>query len=66
MVFPLTSRADQTVRRPRHCLFFGNDPVAAIIAATAMAHGIPLVTRNDDDFKHIPGLDLRNPFEIEP
>ena len=38
----------------------------AIIAATAIASGIPLVTRNEDDFKHIPGLDLRNPFAIEP
>ncbi|MEO5917204.1 MAG: type II toxin-antitoxin system VapC family toxin [Luteolibacter sp.] len=38
----------------------------AIIAATAMAYGIPLVTRNEDDFKHIAGLDLKNPFAIAP
>ena len=38
----------------------------AIIAATAIAYNIPLVTRNEDDFKHIPGLDLRNPFAITP
>ena len=34
----------------------------SIIAATALEYGVPLVTRNVDDFKHIPGLDLRNPF----
>jgi predicted nucleic acid-binding protein len=34
----------------------------AIIAATALEYDIPLVTRNGDDFKHIAGLDLRNPF----
>ena len=38
----------------------------AIIAATAVTYGIPLVTRNEDDFNHIPGLDLRNPFAISP
>lgn len=34
----------------------------AIIAATALAHDLPLVTRNVDDFKHIAGLILINPF----
>ncbi len=38
----------------------------AIIAATAVTYGIPLITRNEGDFKHIPGLDLRNPFAISP
>lgn len=38
----------------------------AIIAATALAYKIPLVTRNVDDFKHIVGLDLINPFAITP
>ena len=37
----------------------------AIIAATALEYGVPLVTRNVDDFKHIPGLDLRNPFATD-
>ncbi|MFZ9937587.1 MAG: type II toxin-antitoxin system VapC family toxin [Luteolibacter sp.] len=34
----------------------------AIIAATAMTYDIPLVSRNVDDFEHIDGLDLKNPF----
>ena len=34
----------------------------AIIAATALVHQKPLVTRNVDDFKHIAGLQLVNPF----
>jgi len=38
----------------------------AIVAATDVAYNIPLVTRNEDDFKHIPGLDLKNPFAITP
>ena len=35
----------------------------AIIAATALVHDVSLVTRNVDDFKHITGLKLINPFE---
>ena len=34
----------------------------AIIAATALVHGLELVTRNVDDFKHVAGLRLNNPF----
>lgn len=34
----------------------------AIIAAKALVHGLTLVTRNVDDFKHIAELDLSNPF----
>jgi predicted nucleic acid-binding protein len=38
----------------------------AIIAATAQEYGVPLVTRNVDDFKHIPGLQIINPFAAQP
>ena len=38
----------------------------AIIAATALEYGVPLVTRNVDDFKHIPGLQIINPFATLP
>ena len=34
----------------------------AIIAAPALGHGLRLVTRTVDDFKHIAGLELSNPF----
>src|SRR5688572_6322534 len=38
----------------------------AIIAATALVHDRPLVTRNVDDFRWIVGLSLLNPFEAQP
>ena len=34
----------------------------AIIAATALSLNLPLVTRNEDDFKDIEGIELINPF----
>lgn len=41
----------------------GRKPAArafdALIAATAIAHGLPLFTCNPDDFHGIPGLDVR-------
>jgi toxin FitB len=35
----------------------------AVIAATAAANGLNLVTRNADDFKGLPNLEVLNPFE---
>jgi len=34
-----------------------------LIAGTALAHRMPLVTRNINDFADIPGLTLINPWE---
>lgn len=34
----------------------------AVIAATALEHDVPLVTRTTSDFQHIEGLRLINPF----
>jgi hypothetical protein len=34
----------------------------ALIAGTALAHSLTLVTRNTKDFNWIPGLSLLNPF----
>lgn len=35
----------------------------SFIAATALLHGLELVTRNTDDYKHIAGLRTVNPFQ---
>lgn len=36
----------------------------AIIAATAVAHNMALLTNNISDFKRIPDLKLQNPYEL--
>lgn len=37
----------------------------AIIAATAVANNLILISRNEIDFKKVPKIDLLNPFIIE-
>lgn len=37
--------------------------IDSLLAATALAHGLTLVTRNERDFQH-PGLDVINPWEV--
>jgi len=34
----------------------------AVIAATAIVHDFTLISRNDEDFRKIPGLKYLNPF----
>lgn len=36
----------------------------AVIAATALVHGLDLATRNLKDFEHLAELRLINPFEV--
>jgi predicted nucleic acid-binding protein len=36
----------------------------AIIAATAIAHGMKLITRNISDFKNIERLEILNPYDL--
>ena len=38
----------------------------AIIAATALAHGLPLLTRNVSDFQALAGLAVLNLHEAAP
>ncbi|WP_413163364.1 hypothetical protein ACL6C3_28730 [Capilliphycus salinus ALCB114379] len=37
----------------------------AIIAGTALMYELTLITRNVDDFRWIPQLNLLNPFDID-
>ena len=37
----------------------------AIIAATAIKHDLPLLTRNVSDFEKVSGLKIINPFSVE-
>ena len=36
----------------------------AIIAATAVANSLTLITRNISDFKNLPAIEMLNPWEI--
>ena len=60
-VLPLTQPVlDDAVRlRQQRRMSLGD----AMMAATALVHGLRLVTRNVDDFRWIDGLDLLNPLD---
>jgi predicted nucleic acid-binding protein len=59
--FPLsTTIAEQTIQiRKAHRIKLPD----AVIAATAMAHQLTLITRNTSDFSAIVGLNHINPFD---
>jgi hypothetical protein len=44
-----------------HALADGLDALQALVAATALAHEIPLVTRRPDAYRNIEGLQLIQP-----
>jgi predicted nucleic acid-binding protein len=46
----------------RHGLTDGLEALQALAAATALAHEIPLVTRNPEPYRNIEGLDLLVPY----
>jgi predicted nucleic acid-binding protein len=45
-----------------HSLSDGLEPMDALMAATALAHEIPLYTRNPAPFRSIPDLEVVNPY----
>lgn len=61
LVLPLDEPViQQTIRlRQQHRIKLPD----AIIAATALAHGLPLITRNVADFQGITGLGVINPHD---
>ena len=60
-IFPLT---DQIVAKTIELRKLPKKPKLpdAIIAATAIVHGLTLLSRNEPDFSAIPGLAFINPF----
>ena len=46
----------------QHGLSDGLEALQALVAATALAHEIPLVTRNPQPYANIEGLDLLQPY----
>jgi predicted nucleic acid-binding protein len=46
----------------RHSLEDGLEALPALVAATALAHEIPLVTRNPGPYRNIEGLELIRPY----
>lgn len=62
---PLTQSIGQEMLRlmGSYCLSHRIQFPDALIAATALHHGLPLYTLNRKDFRYIPNLTLYEPFE---
>ncbi|WP_082281554.1 type II toxin-antitoxin system VapC family toxin [Leptospira kirschneri] len=62
-VFPLEESVVQETIRLRQTLKIKTPD--AIIAATALVHGLSLVSRNIQDFQAIPKLNVIDPWKLE-
>ncbi len=60
-IFPLSDEIVEKTIEFRRLLSKPKIP-DCIIAATAMVHGLTLISRNESDFSKIPGLTFVNPF----
>ena len=49
----------------QHGVADGLEPLQALTAATALAHEIPLVTRNPAPYRNIPDLQVMTPYEVD-
>lgn len=63
-ILPVTDAVSQTAYHLMHAFFLSHGLLIpdALIAATALVHGMPLHTKNVRHFQMIPGLTLIRPY----